>query len=221
MQHLCAVALPILYQTWLVPLSLVFPKIFIPLVIEPGQEGEKDLRGICKILNNSSVWKSTLTVWKSALWWENCSTGALIFCLWDPGLNYNVMDLDNDATGRLLLSSYSPYPKQVVCLSSQWERNHSPNPSALSTTNCKSIGRPTIYLSLKTGISLVKAGLSDQRWKTCPAASHAAPVPWIMRGLQAPGLSFWHLWQALNPRTEGKLSRVFFLYFFLSKRLWL
>lgn len=90
-----------------------------------------------------------------------------------------------------------------------------------------SIRRSTIYLSQKSAILLLKADLSDWLWKSCPSAPCAAPALWIMRGLQAPGLSGWHLWQGLNPVAMRELSgfgifsSFFFSFFFLRKRLWL
>lgn len=110
------------------------------------------------------------------------------------------------------LTSHSGYPKWVVCLSSALDVSAIAlrTPLLLPPQIADSIRRSTIYLSRKTGISLLKAGLSDQRWKTCPAASRAAPVLGIMRGLQASGLSHWHLWQARNPRAGGGNCIFFF-----------
>lgn len=132
-QHLCEVALPILHQTWLVPLPPVFSwNLRAPSYWARSRRITRSRRGIFKILNDSMVWKPTHRTLVRKCW-----SRALIFCLWGLGLNYTVMGFDCNA---LLLTDFSLGLSQVgglPQLGSRRECNRSPNPTAPTTTNCR------------------------------------------------------------------------------------
>lgn len=128
-------------------------------------------------------------------------------------VNYTVMGLDCNA---LLLTDFSLKLSKAVGLpklSSQWECHCSLNPTAPTTTNWQ-LHQQINNLSVTENWHLTAKGrLVRSALKNLSCCLRAAPVLGIMRGLQAPGLSDWHLWQALNPRAGGDLS------FFLKQTL--
>jgi len=74
-------------------------------------------------------------------------------------------------------------------LSSPREHNRSPNPTAPTTTNCR-LHQEVNNLSVTENWHLTAKGkLVRSVLKSLSCCLCAAPVLWIMRGLQAPGLS--------------------------------